>query len=108
MDFLLIDSILFFAGSELDAYIQKLGWTIDSSTSVVAIPPNPDNQIEATIVQESIKLPRTSVFSYFKACSNPTCRGRENHCTFCRTNIAWWSSLDNNYILFFFFPDCKC
>lgn len=45
-------------GPELTAYIQKLGWTIDASSAVVSIPPNPDNQIEATVVQEAIKLPR--------------------------------------------------
>jgi len=53
-----LGSYLDLTGSELDAFIKKLGWTIDPSTSVVAIPPNPDNQIEATIVQESVKLPQ--------------------------------------------------
>lgn len=37
-----------------------LGWTIDPTTNVAIIPPNPDNQIEATVVQEAIKLPRKS------------------------------------------------
>ena len=100
MDFLLIDSILSFTGSQLNAYIQKLGWTIDPSTSVVAIPPNPDNQIEATIVQESVKLPRTSIIPYSKACSNPSCRARKNYCTFCRKNITL-CSLDNNHMVLF-------
>lgn len=45
-------------GAELDAYVQKLGWVVDASTSMITIPPNPDNQIEATVVQENIKLPR--------------------------------------------------
>lgn len=45
-------------GSALEEYIQKLHWTLDASSSVVTIPPNPDNQIEATVVQESISLPR--------------------------------------------------
>lgn len=45
-------------GPDLTAYIQKLGWAVDPSTSVVSIPPNPDNQIEATVVQEAIKLPQ--------------------------------------------------
>jgi hypothetical protein len=31
-------------------------------SSVVCIPPNPDNQIESTVVQENIKLPRMSHF----------------------------------------------
>ena len=43
-------------GAELDAYVEKLGWT--TTGDVVAVPPNPDNHIEATVVQESIKLPR--------------------------------------------------
>lgn len=66
MELLTIISVLSFVGSELNAYIGKSGWTVDPSTSIVAIPPNPDNQIEATIVQESIKLPRTSMTLYFK------------------------------------------
>jgi len=53
-----LGSYLDLTGSELNAFIKKLGWTIDPSTSVVTIPPNPDNQIEATIVQESVKLPQ--------------------------------------------------
>ena len=68
MDSLLIDCTLSFTGSQLNVYIQKLGWTIDPSTSVVAIPPNPDNQIEATIVQESVKLPRKSISPIFDVC----------------------------------------
>ncbi|KAF8167932.1 armadillo-type protein [Crassisporium funariophilum] len=46
------------SGPELTTYIQKLDWTIDASTSVVTVPPNPDNQIEATIVQETVTLPQ--------------------------------------------------
>ncbi|KAF8912835.1 armadillo-type protein [Gymnopilus junonius] len=53
-----LGSYLNLSESELPTYIQKLGWTVDSSTGVVTIPPNPDNQIEATVVQESVKLPR--------------------------------------------------
>lgn len=49
------------AGPDLEAYLHDLGWAIERSNSVVVIPPNPDNQIEATVVQESIKLPRKSV-----------------------------------------------
>ncbi|PBK76987.1 initiation factor 3 [Armillaria solidipes] len=45
-------------GSELQAYVKNLGWSVDESGTVVNIPPNPDNQIEATVVQESIKLPQ--------------------------------------------------
>lgn len=49
------------AGPDLEAYLHDLGWAIERSNSVVIIPPNPDNQIEATVVQESIKLPRKLV-----------------------------------------------
>ncbi|KAK0505856.1 initiation factor 3 [Armillaria luteobubalina] len=45
-------------GSELQAYVENLGWSVDGSGTVVNIPPNPDNQIEATVVQENIKLPQ--------------------------------------------------
>ncbi|PPQ75036.1 hypothetical protein CVT24_010287 [Panaeolus cyanescens] len=53
-----LSSYLNLEGNELKAYIQSLEWTIDNSTGVISVPPNPDNQIEATIVQESIKLPQ--------------------------------------------------
>jgi translation initiation factor 3 subunit K len=45
-------------GDDLDQYIKVLGWTIDPTTNVVTISPNPDNHIEATVVQETIKLSR--------------------------------------------------
>ncbi|KAF8078444.1 armadillo-type protein [Lyophyllum atratum] len=60
-----LGSYLDLTGTELEAYIQKLGWPIDASTSVISVPPNPDNQIEATVVQESINLPQlTKVISH--------------------------------------------
>jgi translation initiation factor 3 subunit K len=43
-------------GAQFDAYVAKLGWSVEAS--VVSIPPNPDNQIESTVVQENIKLPQ--------------------------------------------------
>ncbi|KAI0704896.1 armadillo-type protein [Cytidiella melzeri] len=48
------------SGNDLTSYVEKLGWTIDSSSGsgVIAIPPNPDNQIESTVVQENIQLPQ--------------------------------------------------
>lgn len=46
-------------GADLSAYVEKLAWMTGDS-GVVSIPPNPDNQIESTIVQENIQLPRTS------------------------------------------------
>ena len=51
------------SGPELKAYVDKLGWTLDEATAVVSIPPNPDNQIESTVVQENIQLPRASSYS---------------------------------------------
>ena len=48
------------AGPELKAYVDKLGWTLNSEGTIVNIPPNPDNQIESIVVQENIKLPRES------------------------------------------------
>ncbi|KAJ7666413.1 armadillo-type protein [Mycena rosella] len=47
-------SYLDLSGSELAVYVEKKGWKMDAN--VVGIPPNPDNQIEATVVQENIKL----------------------------------------------------
>ncbi|KAI0936249.1 hypothetical protein AcV5_004436 [Taiwanofungus camphoratus] len=46
------------AEPDLGAYIAGLGWTVDTSTGVVTVPPNPDNHIESTVVQENIQLPR--------------------------------------------------
>ena len=46
------------AGEALNEFVTDLGWTIDSSAGVVSIPPNPDNQIEAIVMQESVALPR--------------------------------------------------
>ncbi|KAF8225020.1 ARM repeat-containing protein [Tricholoma matsutake] len=53
-----LGSYLDLSGVVLEAYIKTQGWTLDPTSSVVCIPPNPDNQIEATIVQESISLPQ--------------------------------------------------
>ncbi|KXN89864.1 Eukaryotic translation initiation factor 3 subunit K [Leucoagaricus sp. SymC.cos] len=53
-----LGSYLALSGDDLAKYVAKLGWTTDLATSVVNIPSNPDNQIEATIVQEAIKLPQ--------------------------------------------------
>ncbi|EKM60972.1 uncharacterized protein PHACADRAFT_168319 [Phanerochaete carnosa HHB-10118-sp] len=53
-----LSSYLDLSGEELSAYAEKLGWAFDASTGVVLIPPNPDNQIESTVVQENIQLPQ--------------------------------------------------
>lgn len=45
-------------GDALASYVSKLGWTVDASSGVITIPPNPDNQIESTVVQETIQLPQ--------------------------------------------------
>ncbi|QRW04798.1 eukaryotic translation initiation factor 3 subunit K [Ceratobasidium sp. AG-Ba] len=42
--------------SDLDTYVESLGWGLDVSTSIITIPPNPDNQPVATVVRESIQL----------------------------------------------------
>jgi len=39
-----------------EAFILKLGWTIEND--VVIVPPNPDNQIQSTVVHETIALPQ--------------------------------------------------
>jgi translation initiation factor 3 subunit K len=53
-----LGSYLELEGADLDQYVAQLGWTLDSATGVISIPPNPDNQIEATVVQESIEFPQ--------------------------------------------------
>ncbi|QRV90696.1 eukaryotic translation initiation factor 3 subunit K [Ceratobasidium sp. AG-Ba] len=44
--------------SDLDTYVESLGWGLDVSTGIITIPPNPDNQPVATVVRESIQLPQ--------------------------------------------------
>ncbi|KAG8693762.1 hypothetical protein FRC09_010316 [Ceratobasidium sp. 395] len=44
--------------SDLDSYVESLGWDLDASTGVITIPPNPDNQPVATVIRESIQLPQ--------------------------------------------------
>ncbi len=53
------------AGDDLKAYVEKLGWTLNADTGVVSVPPNPDNQIESTVVQENIELSRASPHHLF-------------------------------------------
>jgi len=55
-----LGSYLDLEGEALDEYITRLGWSQDSDTGVVAIPANPDNRIEATVVRENIQLPQLS------------------------------------------------
>jgi len=45
-------------GEDLGAYVSSLGWSLNPSTGVIPIPPNPDNQIKATVTRESITLPQ--------------------------------------------------
>ncbi|KAF9458185.1 armadillo-type protein [Collybia nuda] len=60
-----LGSYLDINGIALETYVKTLGWTLNSSTGVIGIPPNPDNQIEATVVQEAITLPQlTRVISH--------------------------------------------
>lgn len=44
--------------SDLDSYVESLGWESDTSTGVITIPPNPDNQPVATVIRENIQLPQ--------------------------------------------------
>ncbi|KDQ63801.1 hypothetical protein JAAARDRAFT_29848 [Jaapia argillacea MUCL 33604] len=53
-----LGSYLSLDGGDLVSYIDNLGWQLDSSTAVIAVPPNPDNQISSTVIQENIKLPQ--------------------------------------------------
>lgn len=41
--------------------LEKLGWTVDAKGGIV-ITPNPDNQIQATVLREDIQLPRALDF----------------------------------------------
>ncbi|KAI8995551.1 initiation factor 3 [Trametes punicea] len=67
-----LGSYLDLSGDELNAYVEKLGWTIDASSGVVRIPPNPDNQIESTVVQENIQLPQlTKIIAHAAQTSLP-------------------------------------
>ncbi|KAH9968915.1 armadillo-type protein [Russula dissimulans] len=60
-----LGSYLDLEGVELEEYIARLGWELDPSTGVVDVPPNPDNQIASTVVQEDIKLQQlTKVISH--------------------------------------------
>lgn len=47
-------------GAAFEAFVSKQGWTIENG--VVIVPPNPDNQIQSTVVQETITLPRTLLY----------------------------------------------
>ncbi|KAJ3540518.1 hypothetical protein NMY22_g4261 [Coprinellus aureogranulatus] len=55
-----LGSYLNLQGADLANYVKQLGWTVDPATGNITVPPNPDNQIEATVVQEQIKLPPLS------------------------------------------------
>jgi len=43
-------------GAGLHEFVSSEGWTLKDG--VVSIPPNSDNQVEATVVRESIQLPQ--------------------------------------------------
>lgn len=60
-----LGSYLDLEGSEFDEYVARLGWRSDTSTGVIEVPQNPDNQITSTVVQEDIKLQQlTKVISH--------------------------------------------
>ncbi|KAG8992583.1 hypothetical protein FRB90_000959, partial [Tulasnella sp. 427] len=54
-----LETYLDLTGSQFDAMVSKLGWTADSKGGIV-ITPNPDNQIQATVLREDIQLPQLS------------------------------------------------
>ncbi|KAI0257505.1 ARM repeat-containing protein [Lactifluus subvellereus] len=63
-----LGSYLDLEGEELEEYIASLRWKFDSATGVVEVPPNPDNQIASTVVQEdinySVTIELTKVISH--------------------------------------------
>ena len=67
-------------GSDLVEYVSNLGWKVDGSS--VSIPPNVDNQVEASVVRESISLPREYQYqapSKFQLETNRHNRAFKNH-----------------------------
>ncbi|KAG9047460.1 hypothetical protein FS837_002174 [Tulasnella sp. UAMH 9824] len=54
-----LETYLDLTGPDFDAMLEKLGWTVDSKGGIV-ITPNPDNQIQATVLREDIQLPQLS------------------------------------------------
>ncbi len=44
--------------ADFESYVISLGWSLNSSTGVVSVPPNIDNQIKATVTRETITLSR--------------------------------------------------
>ncbi|KAH7924857.1 ARM repeat-containing protein [Leucogyrophana mollusca] len=53
-----LGSYIDLSGSDVEEFASKQGWSLDASTGIFAIPPNPDNQVESVVVQENIKLPQ--------------------------------------------------
>ncbi|PAV21982.1 ARM repeat-containing [Pyrrhoderma noxium] len=53
-----LSTYLDLSGDDLVEFVHQQGWTVDAS--VVTIPPNPDNQVEASVVKENIQLPQLS------------------------------------------------
>lgn len=73
--------MIFFIGPELDEYISSLGWRFDTSTGVIEVPQNPDNQIASTVVQEDIKLPRKTHPLFIDALTHPLNRVDKSYFT---------------------------
>ncbi|KAI6007453.1 ARM repeat-containing protein [Pisolithus albus] len=44
------------SGLELEAWIERQGWSLDTSTRTISIPSNPDNEIESVVIRENVKL----------------------------------------------------
>ena len=68
-------------GEELEEYIARLRWKFDSATGVVEVPPNPDNQIASTVVQEDIKLQRKFLSSLLPHLLTASNRINKSHIT---------------------------
>ncbi|KAG8990727.1 hypothetical protein FRB94_013152 [Tulasnella sp. JGI-2019a] len=51
-----LEGWLYLTGEPFDKYIARLGWIIDSKGTTVSIPPNADNQIQATVIREDVQL----------------------------------------------------
>jgi len=55
-----LGSYLALGDADLPSYVSKVGWSLDTASGVVTIPPNPDNRIESTVVREIVQLPQLS------------------------------------------------
>jgi hypothetical protein len=97
-------------GVELEDYIARLGWKFDTSAGVVEVPPNPDNQIASTVVQEDIKLQRMFRLLSPATLLTPTYRTNKSHlaCHFGSVNLLFQKLPVNNIHLVVDIDEIKC